>query len=106
MSDDGRGRASLGVKVWKSSQKWSVHRSAVRSIAWLDVGSPSVDQTADNKAADPAEDKDRNILVCNDGVWKADEKPEEQPDQPAGPERQLHATNNESNGEATGESAE
>src|SRR5207244_9435268 len=35
MSDGGRGRASLGVKVWKSSQKWSVRRSVVRSIAWL-----------------------------------------------------------------------
>jgi hypothetical protein len=38
MSDGGRDRASLGVKVWKSSQKWSVQRSAVRSIAaWLGV---------------------------------------------------------------------
>jgi hypothetical protein len=36
MSDGGRERATLGVKVWKSSQKWSVQRSAVRSIAWLD----------------------------------------------------------------------
>src|SRR5207249_1615676 len=35
MSDGGRGRASLGVEVWKSSQKGSVRRSAVRSIAWL-----------------------------------------------------------------------
>jgi hypothetical protein len=35
MSDDGRGRTSIGVEVWKSSQKWSVRRSAVRSIAWL-----------------------------------------------------------------------
>ena len=35
MSDGGRGRASLGVKVWKSSQEWSVERSAIRSIAWL-----------------------------------------------------------------------
>src|SRR2546430_15301629 len=35
MSDGGRGRASFGVKGWKSSQKWSVRRSAVRSIAWL-----------------------------------------------------------------------
>src|SRR4051794_26677783 len=35
MSDGGRWRASLGVEVWKSSQKWSVQRSAVRSIAWL-----------------------------------------------------------------------
>src|SRR6266850_1348160 len=36
MSDGGRERALLGVGVWKSSQKWSVRRSAVRSIAWLD----------------------------------------------------------------------
>ena len=36
MSDGGRDRASIGAKVWKSSQKWSAQRSAVRSIAWLD----------------------------------------------------------------------
>jgi hypothetical protein len=36
MSDGGRERASIGVGVWKSSQKLSVRRSAVRSIAWLD----------------------------------------------------------------------
>jgi hypothetical protein len=36
MSDGGRDRASLGVEFWKSSQMWSVQRSAVRSIAWLD----------------------------------------------------------------------
>ncbi len=35
MSDDGRERASLGVGMLKSSQEWSVQRSAVRSIAWL-----------------------------------------------------------------------
>ena len=35
MSDGGRDRAAVGVKVWKSSQKWSVQRFAVRSIAWL-----------------------------------------------------------------------
>ena len=37
MSDGGRESASLGVELWKSSQKWSVQRSAVRSIAWLGV---------------------------------------------------------------------
>jgi len=37
MSDGGRGRTSLEVDVWKSSQKWSAQRSAVRSIAWLDA---------------------------------------------------------------------
>jgi hypothetical protein len=36
MSDGGRERASLGLEVRKSFQKWSVQRSAVRSIAWLD----------------------------------------------------------------------
>ncbi len=36
MSDGGRERASIGLKVWNSFQKWSVRRSAVRSIAWLD----------------------------------------------------------------------
>jgi hypothetical protein len=35
MSDGGRERASLGMKIWKSFQKWGVQRSAVRSIAWL-----------------------------------------------------------------------
>ncbi len=38
MSDGGRERASLGVEVWKSSQKWRAQRSAVRSIAWLGLG--------------------------------------------------------------------
>jgi hypothetical protein len=37
MSDGGRGRTSREVNVWKSSQMWSVQRSAVRSIAWLDL---------------------------------------------------------------------
>jgi len=37
MSDGGRGRASIGVGVWESSQKWSVQRSAVRSIALLAI---------------------------------------------------------------------
>ena len=35
MSDGGRVRVWLGVKMWKSSQKWSAQRSAVRSIVWL-----------------------------------------------------------------------
>ena len=35
MSDGGRERPSRGMEVWKSSQKQSVQRSAVRSIAWL-----------------------------------------------------------------------
>jgi hypothetical protein len=36
MSDGGRARPSLGVEMWKPSQKWSEQRSAVRSIAGLD----------------------------------------------------------------------
>src|SRR5262245_65723953 len=30
-------RTVLGGKVWKSSQRWSARRSAVRSVAWLDA---------------------------------------------------------------------
>jgi hypothetical protein len=37
MSDGGRGRASLAVEVWKSSQNVDAERSAVRSIVWLGV---------------------------------------------------------------------
>ena len=39
MSDGGLDRALRGVEVWKSPQKLSVQRSAVRSIVWLDVWS-------------------------------------------------------------------
>ena len=39
MSDGGRERGLLGVEGWKSFQKWSVQRSAVRSIAWLGLTS-------------------------------------------------------------------
>src|SRR5260370_38242917 len=35
MSDGGRGRATIGAGVWRSSKKWSVQRSAVSSIACL-----------------------------------------------------------------------
>ena len=49
MSDGGRGRAALGVEVWKSSQKWRVQRSAVRSIAWLDAGVASRCKVAQGK---------------------------------------------------------
>ena len=34
MSDGGRERALLGAEGWKSFQKWSVCRSAVRSIVF------------------------------------------------------------------------
>jgi hypothetical protein len=44
MSEGGRGRVSLGVGVWKSSQKWSVQRSAVRSIAWLNLRQPMAER--------------------------------------------------------------
>src|SRR5438067_2083428 len=37
ISDGGRGRATIGVGVWKPSQEWSERRTAVRSIAWLGV---------------------------------------------------------------------
>ena|ERR1043166_576878 len=48
MSDGGRGRAPLRVEVWKSSQKWSVQRSAVRSIVWLGVSASKPDCVVEN----------------------------------------------------------
>ena len=48
MSDGGRDHASLGVEGWKLSQKWSVQRSAVRSIAWLGVSVCTQDNSGNN----------------------------------------------------------
>ena len=45
MSDGGRERAFLALEVWKSSQKWSEQRSAVRSIAWLAHARPNEEAT-------------------------------------------------------------
>ena len=105
MSDGGRERASLGVKVWKSSQNWSAQRSAVRSIALLDARSPPVNQTANHEAANAPQNENRNILVSDDSVRKANEQAEEQADQPARPRRQLNATDDEADGETAGECA-
>ena len=60
---------------------------AVNSIAWLDMGLPSVYQSTNNKAADPAEHKNRNILVCDDGIGKADEQTKQKANQPSWPAR-------------------
>src|SRR5437016_12241929 len=57
MSDGARGRASLGVKVWRSSQKWSVQRSTVRSIAWLGLFTDSPEIFNDCKSK-------QHILFC------------------------------------------
>ncbi|MEO7966749.1 MAG: hypothetical protein ABIT38_22855 [Gemmatimonadaceae bacterium] len=58
MSDGGRERAPLGLEMWKSSQKWSVQRSAVRSIAWLDPSCIDVAKTVVFPLAAPSCDGD------------------------------------------------
>ena|ERR1051326_4554873 len=63
MSDGGRDRASVGVEVWKSSQKWSVRPSAVRSIAWLDRGRGSI--YALNKMSQEDDALTRRSLMLN-----------------------------------------
>jgi hypothetical protein len=75
MSDGGRGRALLGVEVWKSSQKWSGQRSAVRSIAWLDVGSPDrrdkiLKSTRGMKDRRKRKDWERIILIVVTELWR------------------------------------
>ena len=79
---------------------------AVRSIAWLDVRSPPVNQSTNHETANAPQNENRNILACNDGVRKADEQTKQQTDKPTRPSRQLNATNDESNGEAAGKRAE
>ena len=52
MSDGGRERAPLGVEMWKSSQNVDAERSAVRSIAWLDVKASIGDNTLPKRPRD------------------------------------------------------
>ena len=62
MSDGGRGRASLGVEGWKSSQKWSVQRSDVRSSAWLDGFRPSPEHRQQSENYEQRESDDERSL--------------------------------------------
>jgi len=65
-----------------------------------------MNEATDDKAANSAEHENRNILVCDDGVGKADEQAKQQTDKPARPAWQLNTTNDEANGEATGKRPE
>ena len=82
MSDGGRERASLGAEVWKSSQKWSVQRSAVRSIAWLDVW-PATEQLPSPVCS--SEDIDE----------RTDQRPLQSSDEDGADSMQFHRTNDE-----------
>ena len=58
MSDGGRGRVSLAVKMSYPPQKWSVQRSAVRSIAWLGAGAASEEEVEMQINPDRSSDDD------------------------------------------------
>ena len=73
---------------------------------WLNVNLPTVDQTANDETTDPPKNENGNVFVSYDGVWKTNEQPEKQADNPTGTRRQLHAADNEADGEATRECAE
>ena len=76
MSDGGRGRVSLGVEMWMSSQKWSVERSAVRSIAWLDLVAV-VNDTTSNQPINLPSDKTGNEIehhISNDAEGNDDNR--------------------------------
>ena len=60
---------------------------AVRSIVWLDVRSPPVNQAANHKTSDAPQNENRAILMCDDGVGKADEQAKQQTYKPARPAR-------------------
>jgi hypothetical protein len=72
----------------------------------LGVCSPPVNQPTNNQPADTAKDKNRNILVRNDGVRQADKQTEQEADKPARPSWQLNAPDDKPNGEAAYECAE
>ena len=72
----------------------------------LAVHSPSVNQPADNQAADATRDENRSILMRDNGVRQADEKAKYQAHNPAWHFRQLHTPNDKSDREAAGERAE
>jgi len=80
MSDGGRRRAWLGVEVWKSSHKWSVQRSAVRSIAWLGHLPPPCENTRNKKARDDPKHcnhkrKSGLLGTRNNGILSRDDLP-------------------------------
>ncbi len=80
MSDGGRGRVSIGVEVWKSSQKWSVRRSAVRSIVWLGHLPPPCENTGNKKARDGPKYCNRKrksglLGTRNNGILSRDDLP-------------------------------
>jgi hypothetical protein len=99
MSDGGRGRASIGTEVWKSSQKRSVRRSAVRSITWLDLGraiqfsdvlifSVALDsdsETAESKKARKHENAARDEQCLPNGAFAAEEYADETDDETGDP---------------------
>ena len=82
MSDGGRGRASLGMGVWKSSQKWRVQRSAVRSIAWLGRSAsdaPIINDKSSTWLAEPSVNRgvatatfvaERKPISCRHEKWR------------------------------------
>ena len=66
MSDGGRGRASLAVEVWKSSQNVGVRRSAVRSIAWLDRSRGDDPELKANERGQSDDDEQKqNVVSAN-----------------------------------------
>ena len=62
-------------------------QGAVGFIDWLDVGFPPVNHPTNDETSDATKDENRNILVCDDGVRKADEQAEQKADKPARPAR-------------------
>ena len=48
----------------------------IRSIEWLDVNLPSMDQASDHKTADPAKDENGDVFVSYNCVRQANEQPE------------------------------
>lgn len=76
----------------------------LRQGAELDL--PTVSQAADNESTKAADNKNRRVCFGDDRARETQEQPKYETDYPAGPRRQLHERNHQTDAKATKKCAE
>ena len=82
----------------------SLPNQNLRQGAELDL--PTVSQAADNESTKRADNKNRRVCFGDDRAWETQEQPEYETDHPAGPRRQLHERNHQTDAKAIKKCAE
>ena len=82
----------------------SLPNQNLRQGAELDL--PTVSQGADNESAKRADNKNRRVCFGDDRAWETQEQPKYETDCPAGPRRQLHERNHQTDAKAIKKCAE